>query len=105
STTVADLTVRLDAHLASTTFDLGDGTSLTCTDLTARWTPAVEPSAPSPSCGHTYTEPSLPKGRYKITAYSTWAVDWSVNGVGGTIPLYQQASTTVPVGELQVLTH
>jgi hypothetical protein len=105
STTVADLTVRLDAHLASTTFDLGDGTRVTCTDLTARWTPAVEPAAPSPACGHTYTKPSLPKGRYRITAYSTWAVDWSVNGVGGTIPLYQQASTTVPVGELQVLTH
>lgn len=105
STTVADLTVSLDAHLESTTFDLGDGTRLTCTDLTARWSPAVEPSAPSPACGHTYTRPSLPKGKYKITAYSTWAVDWSVNGVGGTIPLYQQASTTVPVGELQVLTH
>ena len=29
STTVADLTVSLDAHLASTTFDLGDGTNLT----------------------------------------------------------------------------
>lgn len=105
STTVADLTVSLDAHLASTTFDLGDGTRLTCTDLTARWSPAVEPAAQSPSCGHTYKKPSLPKGNYKITAYSTWAVDWSVNGVGGTIPLYQQASTTVPVGELQVLTH
>ena len=105
STTVADLTVRLDAHLQSTTFDLGDGTRLTCTDLTHPWTPAVEPAAPSPVCGHTYTKPSLPKGKYKITAYSTWAVDWSVNGVGGTIPLYQQASTTVPVGELQVLTH
>ena len=105
STTVADLTVSLDAHLESTTFDLGDGTRVTCTDLSARWSPAVEPAAPSPACGHTYSEPSLPKGKYTITAYSTWAVDWSVNGVGGTIPLYQQASTTLPVGELQVLTH
>ena len=104
STTVADLTVSLDAHLASTTFDLGDGTRVTCTDLTARWSRAVEPGAASPACGHTYTKPSLPKGDYTITAYSTWAVDWSVNGVGGTIPLYQQASTTLPVGELQVLT-
>ena len=104
STTVADLTVSLDARLTSTTFDLGDGTRMTCTDLTARWSPAVEPAAPSPACGHTYTKPSLPKGKYTITAYSTWSVAWSVNGVGGTIPLYQQASTTVPVGELQVLT-
>jgi len=105
STTVADLTVRLDAHLQSTTFDLGDGSRLTCNDLTKRWSRAVEPAAPSPACGHTYTKPSLPKGKYRITAYSTWAVDWSVNGVGGTIPLYQQASTSLPVGELQVLTH
>ena len=105
STTVADLTVRLDAHLQSTTFDLGDGSRLTCTDLTQRWSRAVEPAAPSPVCGHTYTKPSLPKGKYTITAHSAWAVDWSVNGVGGTIPLYQQASTTLPVGELQVLTH
>ena len=70
-----------------------------------RWTPAVEPGAASPACGHTYTKPSLPKGSYTVTAYSTWAIDWSVNGVGGTIPLYQQASTTIPIGELQVLTH
>ena len=105
STTVEDLTVRLDARLQSTTFDLGDGTELSCTDLTARWTPAVEPGAASPACGHTYSKPSLPKGDYTITAYSTWVVDWSVNGVGGSIPLYQQASTTIPVGELQVLTH
>lgn len=105
STTVQDLTVRLDAHLQSTTFDMGDGTEVSCTDLSARWSPAVEPGAASPACGHTYTKPSLPRGTYTITAYSTWAVDWSVNGVGGTIPLYQQASTTVPVGELQVLTH
>ena len=48
STTVADLTVSLDAHLQSTTFDLGDGSRITCTDLSARWTPAVEPAAPSP---------------------------------------------------------
>ncbi len=62
STTVADLTVRLDAHLQSTTFDLGDGTRLTCTDLTKKWNPAVEPGAASPACGHTYTRPSLPQG-------------------------------------------
>ena len=104
STTVGPLTVRLQAHLASTTFDLGDGTRITCTDLTRRWTPSVEPGAASPACGHVYTEPSLPKGKYTVTAYSTWAVDWSVNGIGGTIPLYQDASTTLPVGELQVLT-
>ena len=98
--------MRLDAHLASTTFDLGDGTRAHLHRPQPRAGPRPSSrAAPSPACGHTYTKPSLPKGNYTITAYSTWSVDWSVNGVGGTIPLYQQASTTVPVGELQVLTH
>ena len=56
-----------------------------------------------PACGYTYQKPSLPQGSYTITATTEWAIRWSVNGVGGTIPLYQQASTQLPVGELQVL--
>ena len=104
SDTVYDLTVSLDARLVKVTFDMGDGHRQTCADVSHRWVRGTTPGAPSPGCGHTYTRPSLPKGKYTITAYSTWSVAWSVNGVGGTIPLYQQASTTVPVGELQVLT-
>ena len=100
---VYDLTVSLDAHLVKTTFDMGDGHRLTCGDLSHAWVRGTTPGQPSPSCGYIYTKPSLPQGNYTITAYSEWAVDWSVNGVGGTIPMYQQASTQLPVGELQVL--
>ena len=103
SDAVSGLTVSLDAHLVKTTFDLGDGHRLTCTDLSRAWTPGTTPGMASPTCGYTYTTPSLPRGNYTITAYSQWAVDWAVNGVGGTIPMYQQASTELPVGELQVL--
>ena len=105
SDTVYDLTVSLDAHLVKVTFDLGDGHRQTCSDVTHRWVRGTTPGAPSPACGYTYTKPSLPQGKYTITAYSEWAVDWSVNGVGGSIPMYQQASTSLPVGELQVLVH
>lgn len=101
--TVADLTVSLDARLVKVRFDMGDGNRVTCADVSDAWVRGTTPGAPSPSCGHTYTEPSLPEGNYTITADSEWAVDWAVNGVGGTIPLYQQASTELPVGELQVL--
>ena len=105
SDTVYDLTVSLDARLVKVTFDMGDGHRQTCADVLHRWVRGTTPGAPSPGCGHTYTKPSLPKGKYTITGYSEWAVDWSVNGVGGTIPMYQQASTSLPVGELQVLVH
>ena len=105
SDTVYDLTVSLDARLVKVTFDMGDGHRQTCADVSHRWVRGTTPGAPSPGCGHTYTRPSLPKGKYTITAYSEWAVDWSVNGVGGTIPMYQQAGTSLPVGELQVLVH
>jgi hypothetical protein len=45
----------------------------------------------------------LPAGNYTVTARTYWAVDWNINGNTGTIPYVQAASTTLPVGELQVL--
>ena len=97
------IAVSLDARLQRVVFDMGDGQQVTCTNVTHRWTRAVEPGTKSPACGYRYTRPSLPQGRYRVTARSFWAIDWSVNGVGGTIPMIQSASTTLPVGELQVL--
>lgn len=103
SSTVYDLTVSLDARLEKVVFTMGDGETVTCTNLNRRWTRAVKPGTESPACGYRYREPSLPKGDYTITAYTTWAVDWAVNGDSGMLPFYQTASTTLPVGELQVL--
>ena len=102
--TVEDISVSLDAHLVKVVFDLGDGHKLSCTDLTTEWTTAVKPGTPSPACGYRYQQPSLPAGSYTVTANAVWAIDWTVNGTTGTIPFYQSASTTIPVGELQVLT-
>ena len=103
SDSVLDLSVALDARLVEVVFDMGDGHRVRCTDLGTRWTRAVEPGADSPSCGYAYQEPSLPEGSYTITANTVWAVDWTINGTTGTIPFYQDASTQLPVGELQVL--
>lgn len=102
--TVYDLTVTLDARLATITYTMGDGHKISCTDNTRRWTRTIPAAKPSPACGYTYQKPSLPKGDYTITAHTVWAVDWTVNGVRGTIAFYQSATTQLPVGELQVLT-
>ncbi len=103
SDSVYELSVSLDARLQKVIFDMGDGGRVTCTTLTRKWTPAVTPGTPSPVCGYRYQKPSLPKGPYTVTARSFWAVDWSINGATGTLPFYQTATTTIPVGELQAI--
>ena len=103
SDSVYDLSVSLDARLVSVVFDMGDGGRVTCSDVTTRWTRAVEPGAKSPTCGYAYTRPSLPDGSYTVTAHAVWAIDWFINRTTGSIPFYQSASTEIPVGELQVL--
>ena len=101
--TIAGLFVSLDPHVTKTVYRMGDGTTLTCRGTGTRWTTAVPAGQKSPTCGHTYEKPSLPRGDYTITATTHWAVDWNANGDTGTIPLTQTATTTLPVGEIQVL--
>jgi hypothetical protein len=103
SRTVAGLSVSLDASLAKIVYDLGDGTTITC-DAGTPWRKGrVAAGAPSPDCGHTYTEPSLPGGDYTITATTYWSVAWTAGGQSGTIPFTQSSTTTLPVGEVQTL--
>ena len=97
------LSVSLDARVTSITFDMGDGHTVSCAGRGTRWTTSVAAGKASPTCGYTYTKPSLPKGNYTVTATTHWAVDWNINGTTGTLPYAQSATTSVPVGELQVL--
>ena len=103
SDAVAGLSVRLDPQLNKIVFSMGDGESVTCRNAGTAWTRAVEPGAESPTCGYRYQKPSLPKGNYTVTAHTHWAVNWSINGVTGSIPMVQEAATELPVGELQAL--
>lgn len=95
-------TFRMTARWRSTTFHLGDGASLTCTSMT-RYSASVRPGAASPTCGHVYTEPSLPKGKYRVRAVADWDVTWSVAGFSGVLPAYNEASADIPIGELVAL--
>jgi hypothetical protein len=103
SDSVAGLSVSLRAEVSSLTFRMGDGNTINCQGDGDEWTEAVKPGAQSPSCGYTYTEPSLPKGNYTIAALTEWAVTWTANGQSGVINVPAVQTTELPVGELQVL--
>ncbi|MFT4295731.1 MAG: hypothetical protein QM582_10000 [Micropruina sp.] len=95
-------TFRLAAQWRSTTFHMGDGRTVTCTSM-AKYSTSVTPGAPSPNCGHVYTQPSLPKGKYQVRAVADWEVTWSVAGFSGVLPAYNEASASIPIGELVAL--
>ena len=103
SDSVAGLSVSLEASVTSLTFRMGDGNTVNCQGDGDQWTEAVEPGTKAPSCGHTYAEPSLPDGNYKVSAVTNWAVTWTANGQSGVINVPAVQTTELPVGELQVL--
>ena len=103
SDSVAGLSVSLEARVTSLTFRMGDGNTVNCQGDGDQWTEAVEPGAKAPSCGHTYTEASLPEADYKVSAVTNWAVTWTANGQSGVINVPAVQTTELPVGELQVL--
>ena len=103
SDSVAGLSVSLEASVTSLTFRMGDGNTVNCQGDGDEWTEAVEPGTKAPSCGHTYAEPSLPAGNYKVSAVTNWAVTWTANGQSGVINVPAVQTTELPVGELQVL--
>ena len=100
---VGGLSVSLEANLSKTVFEMGDGKTVTCSGAGTPYKSWVQPGAESPNCGYVYAKPSLPRGKYKVTATTYWAVTWTVNGVSGVINVPRQGSVQLPVGELQAV--
>lgn len=109
----AGLTVSLDARHVRTTFEMGDGRTVTCTTTKPYVRNAVEPATPSPVCGHTYqVAPRSPSplsainkepGTYRVTATTHWSVDWTAGGYSGTLTTEMSGSRDLSVGELQAV--
>lgn len=95
--TIAAGGVSLTATVESVTWEMGDGTTLTCGKGTA-WKRGMG-ADPSPTCGHTYVE----QGRYTIRARSHWVARWSGYGQSGTIPVTLSTTRQLDVGEIQVI--
>lgn len=96
SVALGGASLSMTATYQSTTYDMGDGTRVTCSASTPWVAGAQAPGSPSPTCGHSYKRP----GTYTITATHTWNLSWSGLGESGSFPLTNVSSTTVQVGEL-----
>jgi hypothetical protein len=108
SATVGGVTVQATATLDKVVWDMGDGSTVTCAGTTAKGTPYYDAAGlkPSPTCGHTYTQPSSwqPGLAYTVTATSYWTVNWQGGGGAGVIPQVLGNQTQIQIGELQVIT-
>jgi len=95
------VTVTINAKVAKTLWEMGDGKSVVCTTAGTAYQDS-DGKQPSPDCGYSYTK----QGTYTIRATTTWDIAWTANtGQSGTIPLILTATRTVVIGEVQVIVH
>ena len=105
SATAGGITVTATARLLEVTWDMGDGTKVTCTTAGTPYK-ASYGKAESPDCGHVYEKSSskMSEGKYTVTATSDWVITWNGAGQTGTIRLNGLTrSVAIAVGEAQVL--
>lgn len=122
SVTAGAVTVSAAATLASTNWTLGEpernpsftgyrpgpAVTLTCQGAGTP-PPAGVDWKTEPECGHTFRWRSLPertggKGKWPITATTTWDVTWQSNtGQSGTTTLTATSEDAVEVGEYRIL--
>ncbi|MGF0118779.1 hypothetical protein ACQFYA_21000 [Promicromonospora sp. Marseille-Q5078] len=92
-------TVTATAKVDKVVWDMGDGTTVTCEGPGTPYADQYGKKS-SPDCGHTYTR----QGEYTVTATSYWTIEWAGIGETGAIPLDFNNSTTIRMGESQVIT-
>ncbi|MFE9604503.1 ATP/GTP-binding protein [Streptomyces hokutonensis] len=107
SATAGGVTVTATAQVSQIVWHMGDGTTVTCAGPGTPYAGSAG-MAESPTCGHMYstTSASQASGKYKLTATSTWAINWQVAGDGGQtgqLTEIRQTQTQVAIGELQVV--
>jgi hypothetical protein len=107
SLTALGLTVHAEANATAINWDMGDGTTRVCSHPGTPYQ-AEYAADPSPTCGHTYLQPSRnqPGEVYPITATTEWRIDWWIEGtaISGVETRTRTSSTTVRINELQVVT-
>src|SRR3954447_2167470 len=105
SASAGGVTVTLTARVSKVVWNLGDGTTITCTGAGTAYRDEFG-ARPSPTCGHTYQHPSteLPGDVYRVTATAVWDVGWTGGGQSGQIPFEVSSATTISIGEVQALT-
>lgn len=105
SASAGGITVTATAELNVITWDLGDGTTITCDGAGTPYKPEYG-NTTSPDCGHVYETSSSrnSSGTFLVTATSDWVITWAGAGQTGIIRLNGLArSVEITVGEAQVL--
>lgn len=105
SASAGGITVTAAARLYRLTWDMGDGTTITCNGAGTPYE-ASYGNKQSPDCGHVYQMSSSTEssGKFKVTATSYWVITWDGAGQTGTIRLNGLVrSVDISVGEAQVL--
>ena len=106
SASAGGVTVTATAKVKRIVWDMGDGTTVTCTTAGTPYK-AEFGKKDSPDCGTRYSQPSSTQasGRYHVTATSTWQVDWQVDGGGetGQLAATRTSAVDITVAEVQVL--
>jgi hypothetical protein len=112
SASAGGVTATATAVPQSVTWTTGDGAQFVCDGPGNAYQPAAPPDTQSPSCGHTYSTPSVGQpsqdgdpndGAYPVTATILWSISWSSSGAtgGGQLaPLF--TSATIPLRVEQV---
>lgn len=99
---VPGLSVTATAQARRIVWLMGDGRSETCA---GPGTPYYAGGITSPTCQHIYEKASAgqPDGAYPVTATTTWDVTWSGGGASGSLSVTRQSTSSVRIGEVQVL--
>lgn len=102
SASVPGLTVTASAVPVRASWEMGDGTTVTCAGPGTVWERGVDARAASPDCGHVYALPSIAELRVTVTV--SWEVTWSGGGASGSVPgMVTSSSVTWPVVESHAL--
>ncbi|PSL06068.1 hypothetical protein CLV30_103223 [Haloactinopolyspora alba] len=100
------VTVTVAAQVDEAVWDMGDGSSVTCTSPGDPYDTAYGVRE-SPSCGHRYerTSRGQPDQAYAVSATTQWSVEWEAStGATGTLEVDPLTSTVhVRIGERQVI--
>lgn len=100
SVSAGGLTVTVEATMDRIDWDMGDGTTITCTGPGTPYEDSFGKKE-SPDCGHRYETQGDP---HTVTATSYWSIQWQSGGEAGSLPIQELTATTdIRVGELQVL--
>ncbi|WP_327325210.1 hypothetical protein OG735_23955 [Streptomyces sp. NBC_01210] len=98
------VTVTATAEVDKVVWNMGDGTSVTCTKPGTPYK-AGYGKRKSPDCGHVYSRTSKGKSgnKYKITTTATWTIHWEGGGKTGDLTEIRESDTEIAIGELQVV--